>query len=55
MFPLGYSTDAEAISAVPVLDASGQVIVSVYPSGAIGGLVPDIGSARYVRDHPSTS
>ncbi len=36
-----------------VLNPVGQVVVSVYPSGAIGRLVPDdvIGLVRYLRQH----
>ena len=36
-----------------MLDPAGQVVVSVYSSGAIGRLVPEdvIGLARYIRDH----
>ena len=40
-----------------VLNPDGQVVVSVYSSGAIGRLVPDdvIGLIRYLRDHaPAT-
>jgi hypothetical protein len=40
-----------------VLDPQGKVIVSVYSSGAIGGLVPEdvIGLVRYLRDHAAAS
>jgi hypothetical protein len=36
-----------------VLDPNGQVIVSVYSSGAIGRLVPEdvVGLIRYLREH----
>jgi len=36
-----------------VLDPAGNVIVSVYSSGAIGRLVPDdvVGLVRYLREH----
>ena len=36
-----------------VLDPAGNVVVSVYSSGAIGRLVPDdvIGLVRYLREH----
>jgi hypothetical protein len=36
-----------------VLDPAGNIIVSVYSSGAIGRLVPDdvMGLVRYARDH----
>jgi peroxiredoxin len=68
-FPVGYGADARALSALTgafvnpdpvfvqstgfVLDPAGNVIVSVYSSGAIGRLVPDdvLGLVRYVRDH----
>jgi len=68
-FPVGYGADAPAVSALTgafvnpdpvylqstsfVLDPAGDVIVSVYSSGAIGRLVPDdvVGLVRYVRDH----
>jgi peroxiredoxin len=71
-FPIGHS-DAKAISAATgafvdpergflqstgfVLNPDGQVVVSVYSSGAIGRLVPDdvVGLIRYLRDHaPAT-
>ena len=72
-FPIGHSADARAIPAATgafvnddplylqstgfVLDPGGQVIVSVYSSGAIGRLVPDdiIGLARYLHDHARAS
>ena len=68
-FPVGHSADAKAISAATgafvdpergflqstgfVLNPDGQVVVSVYSSGAIGRLVPDdvVGLIRYLRDH----
>ena len=68
-FPIGHSADAEAISAATgafvdpelgflqstgfVLKPDGQVVVSVYSSGAIGRLVPDdvVGLIRYLHDH----
>ena len=72
-FPIGHSADATATSAATgafvdpergflqstgfVLNPDGQVVVSVYSSGAIGRLVPDdvIGLIRYLRDHaPAT-
>ena len=36
-----------------VLDPGGQVVVSVYSSGAIGRLVPQdvVGLVRYLREH----
>ena len=72
-FPVGHSADAIAIATATgafvdptggylqstgfVLDPAGQVIVSVYSSGAIGRLVPDdvIGLIRYVRKHAVAS
>jgi peroxiredoxin len=72
-FPVGHSADAKAISAATgafvdpergflqstgfVLNPDGQVVVSVYSSGAIGRLVPDdvVGLIRYLRDHPSAT
>ena len=68
-FPIGHSADAKAISAATgafvdpelgflqstgfVLKPDGQVVVSVYSSGAIGRLVPDdvVGLIRYLHDH----
>jgi hypothetical protein len=40
-----------------VLDREGNVVVSVYSSGAIGRLVPEdvTGLVRYLRDHAATS
>jgi len=72
---LGYGADAEAVAARTgafanpdpvflqstgfVLDPAGNVVVSVYSSGAIGRLVPDdvIGLVRYLREHsaPATT
>ena len=72
-FPVGYGADAEAVAALTgafvnpdpvylqstgfVLDSAGDVIVSVYSSGAIGRLVPDdvVGLVRYLRDHSATA
>ena len=73
-FPVGYGADAAAIAALTgavvnpdpaylqstgfVLDPAGNVVVSVYSSGAIGRLVPDdvIGLVRYLREHaPATA
>ena len=72
-FPVGHSADAKAISAATgafvdpergflqstgfVLNPDGQVVVSVYSSGAIGRLVPDdvLGLIRYLRDHASAT
>jgi peroxiredoxin len=68
-FPVGHSADARAIAALTgafvnpdpvylqstgfVLNPAGQVVVSVYSSGAIGRLVPDevIGLVGYLREH----
>jgi peroxiredoxin len=68
-FAVGYGADARAVAALTgafvnpdpvylqstgfVLDPAGNVIVSVYSSGAIGRLVPDdvLGLVRYVRGH----
>ena len=73
-FPVGYGADAPAVASLTgafvnpdpvylqstgfVLDPAGNVIVSVYSSGAIGRLVPDdvIGLVRYLRDRsPATT
>ena len=69
-FPVGYGADAQAVAALTgafvnpdpvylqstgfVLDPVGNVVVSVYSSGAIGRLVPDdvVGLVRYLREHP---
>jgi peroxiredoxin len=68
-FPVGYGADAPAVAALTgafvnpepvylqstgfVLDPAGNVVVSVYSSGAIGRLVPDdvLGLVRYLRNH----
>ena len=68
-FPVGHSADAHVVAAVTgafvnvdpvflqstgfVLNPHGEVVVSVYSSGAIGRLAPDdvIGLIRYLRDH----
>src|ERR1700742_2521906 len=68
-FPVGHSADAKAISKATgafvdpergflqstgfVVNPDGQVIVSVYCSGAIGRLVAGdvVGLIRYLRDH----
>jgi peroxiredoxin len=68
-FPVGYGADAPAVAALTgafvnpdpvylqstdfVLDPAGNVVVSVYSSGAIGRLVPDdvVGLVRYLREH----
>ena len=72
-FPIGHSADAQAIAAATgafvdrdrgylqstgfILNATGNVIVSVYSSGAIGRLVPDDvkGLIRYVREHAAAA
>jgi peroxiredoxin len=68
-FPVGFGADAKAVAALTgafvnpdpvylqstgfVLDPAGNVVVSVYSSGAIGRLVPDdvVSLVRYLRDH----
>ena len=68
-FPVGHSADVHALAEATgafinqeplyvqstgfVLDPAGQVMVSVYSSGAIGRLVPDdvAGLVRYIREH----
>lgn len=68
-FPVGHGADARALAETVgafvnedplyvqstgfVLDPNGNVVVSVYSSGAIGRLTPDdvIGLVRYLRDH----
>jgi peroxiredoxin len=70
-FPVGHSADARAVADLTgafvnpdpvylqstgfVLDPAGNVVVSVYSSGAIGRLVPEdvIGLVRYLRQHAS--
>jgi peroxiredoxin len=72
-FPIGHSANARAVAAATgafvnhdpvylqstgfVLNPAGQVVVSVYSSGAIGRLVPDdvIGLIRYLRNHAHAS
>jgi len=72
-FPVGHSADARAIAEVTgafvndhpihlqstgfVLDPDGQIVVSVYSSGAIGRLVPEdvVGLLRYLRAHAATT
>ncbi|TCC26813.1 peroxiredoxin family protein [Kribbella speibonae] len=67
-FPVGFGADARAVAELTgafvnsdpaylqstgfVLDPDGEVIVSVYSSGAIGRLVPEdvIGLVRYLRE-----
>ena len=68
-FPVGFGADARAVAELTgafvnpdpvylqstgfVLDPAGQVVVSVYSSGAIGRLTPEdaVGLVRYVREH----
>ena len=68
-FPVGHSADARALAEATgafvnedplfvqstgfVLNPGGQVVVSVYSSGAIGRLVPEdvIGLVSYLRQH----
>jgi peroxiredoxin len=72
-FPVGYGADARAVAAATgafvnpdpvylqstgfVLDPAGNVVVSVYSSGAIGRLVPDdvAGLVRYLREHAAAA
>ncbi len=74
-FPVGYGADARAVAELTgafvnpgpvylqstgfVLDPAGNVVVSVYSSGAIGRLVPEdvAGLVRYLREHsaPATA
>ena len=68
-FPVGHSADAHALAAATgafvnedplyvqstgfLLDPSGNVVISVYSSGAIGRLVPEdvLGLVKYVQEH----
>lgn len=72
-FPVGFGADARAVAELTgafvnpdpvylqstgfVLGPAGNVVVSVYSSGAIGRLVPEdvIGLVRYVRGHEPLS
>ena len=72
-FPVGYGADAPAVAALTgafvnpdpvylqstgfVLDPAGNIVVSVYSSGAIGRLVPEdiIGLVQYLREHAPTA
>ena len=72
-FPVGYGAVAPAVAALTgafvnpdpvylqstgfVLDPAGNVVVSVYSSGAIGRLIPDdvIGLVRYLREHSASA
>jgi peroxiredoxin len=72
-FPVGYGSDAVAVAALTgafvnpdpvylqstgfVLNPAGNVVVSVYSSGAIGRPVPDdvVGLVRYLREHSATA
>jgi len=71
-FPVGHSADAQLVSQATgafvdpergflqstgfVLNPDGEIVVSVYSSGAIGRLVPDdvVGLIRYIRDHAAS-
>jgi peroxiredoxin len=68
-FPVGHSADARALAAATgafvnddplyvqstgfILDPNGNVIISVYSSGAIGRLAPEdvLGLVKYVQEH----
>jgi peroxiredoxin len=72
-FPVGYGAAAPAVATLTgafvnpdpvylqstafVLDPNGNVVVSVYSSGAIGRLVPDdvLGLVRYLREHSASA
>jgi peroxiredoxin len=72
-FPVGISADARRVAAATgafvndeptylqstgfVLNPDGDVVVSVYSSGAIGRLVPEdvVGLIRYIRQHTAAS
>jgi len=72
-FSVGYGADAAGLAALTgafvnrdpvylqstgfVLDPAGNVVVSVYSSGAIGRLVPDdvVGLVRYLREHTAAA
>lgn len=72
-FPVGYGARAAAVAAATgafvnpdpvylqstgfVLDPAGNVVVSVYSSGAIGRLVPEdvVGLVRYLREHSAAA
>ena len=72
-FPVGHSADARAVAEATgafvndeptylqstgfVLDPDGNVVVSVYSSGAIGRLVPEdvVGLIRYIRQHSAAT
>ncbi len=72
-FPVGFSAEARRVAAATgafvndeptylqstgfVLNPNGEVVVSVYSSGAIGRLVPEdvIGLIRYIRQHTPAS
>jgi peroxiredoxin len=71
-FPVGHSANAQLVSEATgafvdpereflqstgfVLNPHGEVVVSVYSSGAIGRLVPEdvVGMIRYIRDHAAS-
>jgi len=72
-FPVGHSADADALAAATgafvnpephylqttgfLLDPAGDVILSVYSSGAIGRLVPEdvVGMIRYSKEHAAAT
>ena len=72
-FPVGYGADARAVAGLTgafvnpgpvylqsagfVLGPAGNVVVSVYSSGAIGRLAPDdvVGLVRYLRERSSAA
>src|ERR1700733_2124935 len=72
-FPVGYGADARAVAGLTgafvnpgpvylqsagfVLGPAGNVVVSVYSSGAIGRLAPDdvVGLGRYLRERSSAA
>jgi peroxiredoxin len=72
-FPVGYGAVAPDVAALTgafvnpdpvylqstgfVLDPAGNVVVSVYSSGAIGRLVPEdvVGMVRYLREHSAST
>jgi peroxiredoxin len=72
-FPVGYGADARAVAGLTgafvnpgpvylqsagfVLDPAGNVVVSVYSSGAIGRLAPDdvVGLVRHLRERSSAA
>ena len=71
-FPLGHSANAREVAELTgafvnpdpvylqstgfILDPAGNVVVSVYSSGAIGRLVPEdvLGLVRYLKEHAAS-